>query len=114
MKGLGLTHEQFNALRILKGKHLERMRVKDIGFRMIEKNSNVPGIIDRLLEKKYVDRFITDKVKRETFISLTKDGINILEDANQKIDAMLSESVVIEKNKARLLNYMLENLRENE
>ena len=48
LKEFGLTHEQYNVLRILKGKYPELMCVRDIGNRMIEKSSNVPRIIDRL------------------------------------------------------------------
>ena len=54
LKEVGITHEQYNVLRILKGKHPEKMCVKDIGCRMIERSSNVPRIIDRLVAKKYV------------------------------------------------------------
>ena len=56
LKTVGLTHEQYNVLRILRGKHSEAMCVKDIGCRMIERNSNVPRIVDRLVAKKYVVR----------------------------------------------------------
>ena len=45
LKEFGLTHEQYNVLRILKGKHPEQMCVRDIASRMIEKSSNVPRII---------------------------------------------------------------------
>ena len=56
LKKFGLTHEQYNVLRILKGKHPEQMCVKDIACRVIEKNSNVPRIVDRLEIKKLVKR----------------------------------------------------------
>jgi DNA-binding MarR family transcriptional regulator len=52
LKEFGLTHEQYNVLRILKGKYPEQLCVKDISCRMIEKSSNVPRIIDRLVIKK--------------------------------------------------------------
>ena len=48
LKEFGLTHEQYNVLRILKGKYPEQMCVRDIACRMIEKSYNVPRIIDRL------------------------------------------------------------------
>jgi hypothetical protein len=40
LKEFGLTHEQYNVLRILKGKYPEQLCVKDISCRMIEKSSN--------------------------------------------------------------------------
>ncbi|MEY3405503.1 MAG: hypothetical protein RL161_933, partial [Bacteroidota bacterium] len=56
LKSFGLTHEQYNVLRILNGKHPEALCVRDIASRMIEKNSNVPRILDRLLKKKLIKR----------------------------------------------------------
>ena len=56
LKEFGLTHEQYNVLRILKGKYPDQICVRDIACRMIERNSNVPRIIDRLEIKKLVKR----------------------------------------------------------
>lgn len=114
LKALGLTHEQFNVLRILKGKHPEKMCVKDIGCRMIERNSNVPRIVDRLVAKRLVDRSTSEMDKRETVITLTNDGMNILENANNKVDLLFSETVYITEEDSTQLNFLLENMREKE
>ena len=79
LKEYGLTHEQYNVLRILKGRHPEQICVKEIACRMIEKSSNVPRIIDRLEIKKLVKRTSSNSDKRETVIVLTQAGINILQ-----------------------------------
>lgn len=114
LKALGLTHEQYNVLRILKGKHPEKMCVKDIGCRMIERSSNVPRIVDRLVAKKYVDRSTSDIDKRETVITLTSNGMNILQNANKKVNELFNGSVLIEEDDARQLNLLLENMRVKE
>jgi DNA-binding MarR family transcriptional regulator len=114
LKEFGLTHEQYNVLRILKGKHPEKMCVRDIGCRMIERNSNVPRIIDRLVAKKFVDRSTSDIDKRETVITLTTDGITVLENANQKVDELFNGTVSMSEENATELNALLENLRTEE
>lgn len=114
LKPLGLTHEQYNVLRILKGSHPEKMCIKDIGSRMIERSSNVPRIIDRLVAKELVNRSTSDIDKRETVIQLTKAGINILESGNQKINDLFSNSVDLNEADASRLNDLLENIRESE
>jgi DNA-binding MarR family transcriptional regulator len=114
LKALGLTHEQFNVLRILKGKHPEQMCVRDIARRMIEKSSNVPRIIDRLEIKKLVNRSTSSVDKRETVIRLTSDGINILEIANKKVDELFNEAIEINEEDATQLNQLLEKMREKE
>jgi DNA-binding MarR family transcriptional regulator len=114
LKTVGLTHEQYNVLRILKGKHPGEMCVRDIGSRMIERNSNVPRIIDRLVAKKLVSRSTSDVDKRETVINLTNAGIDILVIANKKVNNLFSESVVMDEENAIQLNTILESMREGE
>jgi len=114
LKTLGLTHEQFNVLRILKGKHPEKMCVKDIGVRMIERNSNVPRIIDRLVAKKFVERSTSEMDKRETVITLTPGGMDILKKAIVVVDKIFANTLIIEEAEAETLNSLLENMRERE
>jgi DNA-binding MarR family transcriptional regulator len=114
LKEYGLTHEQYNVLRILKGKHPEQMCVRDIAQRMIEKNSNVPRIIDRLELKKLVKRSASQNDKRETAIALTTAGINILEIATAKVNKVFENTVVMEELSASTLNKLLEKIRERE
>jgi DNA-binding MarR family transcriptional regulator len=114
LKEFGLTHEQYNVLRILKGKHPELICVKDIACRMIEKNSNVPRIIDRLEIKKLVKRATSEADKRETVISLTQSGIAVLEASTQRINAIFDEVMVINEQEAESINTLLEKVREKE
>jgi DNA-binding MarR family transcriptional regulator len=86
LKAYGLTPEQFNVLRILKGKHPDQMCVRDIAGRMIEKSSNVPRIIDRLEVQKLVKRVTSVADKRETVILLTQPGINMLQTVNPAVE----------------------------
>lgn len=114
LKEFGLTHEQYNVLRILKGKHPELMCVKDIACRMIEKNSNVPRIIDRLEIKKLVKRATSEADKRETVISLTQSGIAVLEASTRQLDAAYADTITICEADAASINELLEKIRENE
>lgn len=114
LKNFGLTHEQYNVLRILKGKLPEEMCVKDIAGRMIEKSSNVPRIIDRLVLKKLVKRIDDPNDRRHTVMSLTKAGLNILELSTQRINEVFEETITINEQSATALNTLLEKIREKE
>lgn len=114
LKEYGLTHEQYNVLRILKGKHPEKICVKEIACRIIEKSSNVPRIIDRLEIKKFVKRVESDYDKRETAIVITPAGINILKHSTDRIDKIMDESITMNEKKALLLNNLLEEIRKIE
>ena len=114
LKEFGLTHEQYNVLRILKGKYPDQMCVRDIAGRMIEKSSNVPRIIDRLELKKLVKRSNSPIDKRETVITLTQGGISILESCNKKVNELMDGLVPINNQEAATLNALLEKVRETE
>lgn len=114
LKDFGLTHEQYNVLRILKGKYPEQMCVRDIAGRMIEKNSNVPRIIDRLEIKKLVKRNQGEVDGRQTMITLTQAGINMLEVTTVKLDKIFDEYISINQEEATALNILLEKVREKE
>jgi DNA-binding MarR family transcriptional regulator len=110
IKNEDITVEQYNVMRILKGMHPEAMCVKDIGSRIIEKSSNVPRIIDRLVLKKLAKRTPSKLDKRETLVSLTENGMNILAKAITLMDKVQDDSGLDEKD-ALLLNDLLEKMR---
>ncbi|GMV77236.1 MAG: MarR family transcriptional regulator [Chitinophagaceae bacterium] len=114
LKDFGLTHEQYNVLRILKGKYPQEMCVKDIGYRMIEKNSNVPRIIDRLVDKKLVKRNQGEQDGRQTVIQLTQAGLKILASSTIKINELYDNILSLNNKEAETLNNLLEKIRETE
>ena len=114
LKAFSLTHEQFNVMRILKGKAPASMCVKDIAGRMIEKGTNVPRIIDRLVDKKLVKRATDIHDKRHTVIQLTTSGLALLEKATRKINQVADTLVDLSDKEAGQLNGMLEKMREKE
>jgi len=114
LKEFGLTHEQYNVLRILKGKYPEQMCVRDIACRMIEKSSNVPRIIDRLEIKKLVKRSTSALDKRETVITLTQSGITILEASTIIVNKAMDGLMEINNQEATTLNQLLEKVRTTE
>ncbi len=114
LKVFGLTHEQYNVLRILKGKHPELMCVRDIGSRMIEKSSNVPRIIDRLELKKLAERSTSVTDKRETVITITPKGIDVLKLASQQINLIYKNAIQMNDEDSAALNNLLEKMRTKE
>ena len=114
LKNEDLTLEQYNVMRILKGKHPEQMCVKDIGGRMIEKSSNVPRIIDRLVTKKLAKRTPSKIDKRETLISLTDKGLTTLTNATSLVDEFTNSIQGSDEKDAMALNELLEKMRDSQ
>jgi DNA-binding MarR family transcriptional regulator len=113
LKPFGLTHEQYNVLRILNGKHPAPMCVKDIGSRLIEKNSNVPRIIDRLVVKKWTTRSAGVADKRETLVQLTAAGISVLKAATDVLEGEMHKHLHLTAANGTQLNQLLEKMKGN-
>jgi len=114
LKEHDLTMEQHNVLRILKGAHPKELCVKEIASRIIEKSSNVPRIIDRLVIKELVKRTQSKEDKRETLISMTTRGIDVIEKARYAIDEATKRLTGINEEEAQMLNELLEKVRMTE
>lgn len=111
LKNYGLTPEQYNVLRILKGKHPEQMCVRDIAGRMIERSSNVPRIVDRLELKKLVKRSTSALDKRETVITLTQPGLNMLESVKPPLEQIEHGNSSLNDEELQQLNDLLDRFR---
>jgi DNA-binding MarR family transcriptional regulator len=110
-KTFGLSNEQYNVLRILRGSHPKSMSVSDVQSRMVERSSNVTRLAARLLDKLYVTRTVNPDNRRMVLLNITEKGLTLM----SKIDGEFS---TVEKNLHQLseeevdqLNQLLDKLR---
>jgi DNA-binding MarR family transcriptional regulator len=111
LKPYGITQEQFNVMRILRGSLPNALCVRDIGSRMIEKSSNVPRIIDRLVRKGYAIRKQSESDKRETDIFITPKALELLKGMDDSIIEGEKNIFSLSHEDATLLNEILEKIR---
>ncbi len=113
LRPYNLKNEQFNVLRILRGKHPETMCQKDILERMISPQSNVTLIIKRLKDKKLIKVSRSEIDKRLYTIGITKEGLNILAKLDDKFKNIGPELSKLSDEDARTVNRLLDKLRDN-
>ncbi|MDG1823287.1 MAG: MarR family transcriptional regulator [Flavobacteriaceae bacterium] len=87
----GLSIQQFNVLRILRGCQENPASLQYITSRMIHKTSNTTRIVDRLLEKRLVDRKPCAENRRMVEINITKKGLSLLTTIDPVIDKKENE-----------------------
>lgn len=90
LKPHGITPEQFNILRILRGQKGKPIALRDISSRMIDKNSNTSRLIDKLLTKGLVKRESCPADRRRVDIVLTATGQEITEALKNIMDREMS------------------------
>jgi DNA-binding MarR family transcriptional regulator len=76
----GITSQQFNVLRILRGAGLEGLPTLDIADRMIEQAPGITRLLDRLEQKKLVRRERPAENRRQVLCYITKPGLDLLQE----------------------------------
>jgi DNA-binding MarR family transcriptional regulator len=112
LKPFGLTHEQFNVLRILRGKHPDFMNQKDILSKMVAPNSNLTLIIKKLIDKNLVKVNQSATDKRAYEINLTEDGLLKLEKLDEFIASNKEGFSPLSESEAFHLNALLDKIRD--
>jgi DNA-binding MarR family transcriptional regulator len=108
----GLTMQQFNILRILRGS-LIPLSTLQIRERMLDKMSDSSRIVDRLIIKGLVKKLICKTDKRLVDVTITSKGLNILEKLDVQEDKMEKIVKALTKSEAKTLNKLLDKIRQS-
>lgn len=94
-KNFGITGQQFNILRVLKGQHPQSISATAIKTRLLDQNSDVSRLLDRLAGKNLIEKKTCPKDKRASDVFITSQGMELLKEIEKKqkeIDNVLSLS----------------------
>jgi DNA-binding MarR family transcriptional regulator len=108
-----ITSQQYNILRILRGagKPLSTLQIRQ---RMLDKMSDTSRIVDRLVKKELVQKVICKTDRRLVDVTITDTGMQLLDrldSYNEQMDAMLAN---LTEEEAKLLNQLLDKIRNSE
>ncbi len=109
-KSFGITGQQFNILRILKGHFPKSISGTEIKNRMLDRNSDVSRLLDRLSAKSLITKKTCPKDKRASDVLITEQGIVLLKEVDKfrKYESILSLS----SEEARILSDLLDKSRD--
>ena len=86
-KNYGITSQQYNALRILRGQYPKPAMVGLIKERMIDRNSDASRIVERLRKTGYVERVTCANDRRAVDVIITEKGLTLL----KKLDGVIND-----------------------
>lgn len=107
-----ITAQQYNVLRVLRGFRSEGP--VSIGFikdRMLDKNSDVSRIVDKLYQKGMVKRKENKADRRQKDVAISDKGLELLagmDDCEQKVDTLLLN---LNQEEIQQLNFLLDKIR---
>lgn len=111
LKPYGLSTQQYNILRILRGSKGKLMTVQDIKSRMIDKSPNVTRLIDKLLLKNLTTRERCEEDRRVVWVGISEKGLHLMNQIDEAINKVAHQTLLTEK-EAETLSNLLDKLRE--
>lgn len=109
-KPFGITPQQFNILRILKGQHPDAISGTEIKSRMLDKNSDVSRLLDRLILKKLIEKKSCPSDKRASDVFITSFGLDLL-DRMGKLQKEMDNVLALDPLEAEQLSNLLDKCR---
>lgn len=110
-KRFGISSQQYNVLRILRGQFPNPASVGLIQERMLDKMSNASRLIEKLKQKKMVKRSECSKDRRQVDVLITEDGLKLLEDIDKLNSEMHTICNTLNQTEKKKLNELLDKLR---
>lgn len=112
LKPFDISIEQFNVLRILRGQQGKPTNLQDIQDRMVSKMSNTTRLVDKLIIKGFVERFICEDNRRKVEIFITQKGLEALNIIDPKVLSAETElTEILTMDELNTLNTLLTKLR---
>jgi len=112
LKPFGITVQQYNVLRILRGQQGKPITVLGITERMLDRMSNASRLVDKLLEKKLVERRECSNDRRAVDILILPKGLELLKEIEVLQQQWESDLSHMNEEKFRAINELLDEFRE--
>ncbi|MGY6558461.1 MAG: MarR family winged helix-turn-helix transcriptional regulator [Nitritalea sp.] len=110
-KPFGLSPEQYNVLRILRGQKGKPITVSSIQDRMLNKMSNASRLVEKLKQKELVNREECATDRRQVDITITDKGLEVLSQLDVEVEEFNRQIVHLTVEETEQLNALLDKLR---
>jgi DNA-binding MarR family transcriptional regulator len=111
LKPFGLTYQQYNILRILRGQYPNPATVSLLIDRMLDKMSNASRLVEKLRQKKLVERRTCKNDRRAVDVIITLKGLDLLDEIEKHDNHWEKVFSALKVPEAKELNLLLDKLR---
>ena len=111
LKPNGLTLQQYNVLRILRGQYPNPATINLLIERMLDKMSNASRLVEKLKQKGLVERKENDSDRRQADVIITEKGLELLKTLEDTVAQIEKRTQVITESEAQMVNEVLDRLR---
>lgn len=110
-KQFNITHQQYNVLRILRGRKGEPATCGEVKDVMLDKNPDLTRLSDRLVSKGLIQRSVNEQNRREVQLKITEKGLTLLERIYPELKKRNQFLYNLSDSEADQLSFLLEKLR---
>lgn len=111
LKPYGITLQQYNVLRILRGQFPNPASINLLVERMLDKMSNASRLVEKLRAKGLVERKENNNDRRQADVIITPKGLNMLQEIEAPIEQLDKISSLVSLAEAKKVNDILDKLR---
>jgi len=111
-RNYGISMQQYNVLRILRGSNPNAMNLNDITSRMLDKMSNATRLVEKLRIKGLTSREINPSNRREVLINITEKGLVLLSKIDEEISHVMNRRYeMLTQEEMHTMNHILDKIR---
>lgn len=111
LKPYGISTQQYNILRILRGAAPHAISMKEIKERAINKTPHLTRMTQKLLASGYISCTANKEDKRVTLNAITEEGLQLLNDLEDAMNQFNKIAAKLNRKEAQQLADLLEKLR---
>ena len=111
LKPHGMTIQQYNVLRILRGRYPNCAYPNEIKAVMLDKNPDLTRLCDRMISNGWIGREIDSDNRRKMKISITKSGLDLLETLEPMMSNVQGKFDILSDTENEQLSNLLDKMR---
>ncbi|WP_373550173.1 MarR family winged helix-turn-helix transcriptional regulator [Haliscomenobacter sp.] len=112
LRPFGISQEQYNILRILRGMGDQPATIKTLTERMLDNNSNASRLVEKLKKKALVERLECPMDRRRVDITITAKGLQLLDETSKIMESDMHKNFKhLTEAEAQQLNELLDKMR---
>jgi len=111
LKKFGISSQQYNVLRILRGQYPDPATVMLITDRMLDKMSNASRLVEKLRKKDFIERKICPDDRRRVDVIITDKGLALLDAIENEFKQITTLFSHLSSNEIETLNNLLDKVR---
>jgi DNA-binding MarR family transcriptional regulator len=110
LKQFDITPQQYNVLRILRGQQSKPITIGLLKDRMIDRNSDISRMVERLRKAELIKRLVSKNDKRAVDVIISEKGLSLLTQIDNYKEELSEPLKALNVNELEVFNALMDKL----